>query len=150
MCSYAMQTRWRSKIAKQELRRRRAEARESGKLLQDKQALELRVKEMQSILETVQNQRNELKQQFKACLIKSCCNAVSLCLAFLPNCIIRNEAILCLFDISIDAGRLSRPWPFCIEGIQCRGAEANRECPAEATAKVLSRSLAALVILLMS
>ena len=45
--------------------RRRAEARESGKLLQDKQALESRVKEMQSILETVQNQRNELKQQFR-------------------------------------------------------------------------------------
>ena len=60
-----MQTRWRSKIAKQELRRRRAEARESGKLLQDKQALESRVKEMQAILETVQNQRNELKQQFR-------------------------------------------------------------------------------------
>ena len=60
------QTRWRSKIAKQELRRRRAEARESGKLLQDKQALELRVKEMQAILETVQNQRNDLKQQFRA------------------------------------------------------------------------------------
>ncbi|CAL5219117.1 g891 [Coccomyxa viridis] len=61
----ALQTRWRSKIAKQELRRRRAEARESGKLLQDKQALESRVKEMQAILETVQNQRNELKQQFR-------------------------------------------------------------------------------------
>ena len=60
------QTRWRSKIARQELRRRRAEARESGKLLQDKQALEARLKEMQSILETVQNQRNELKQQFRA------------------------------------------------------------------------------------
>ncbi len=105
---------------------------------------------MQSILETVQNQRNELKQQFKACLIKSCCNAVSLCLAFLPNCIIRNEGILCLFDISTDAGRLSRPWPSCIEGIQCRGAEANHGCPAEAMVKLLSRSLAVLVILFVS
>ncbi|CAL8460835.1 g366 [Coccomyxa elongata] len=61
----ALQTRWRSKLAKRELRRRRAEARESGKLLQDKQALEQRLKEMQAILETVQNQRNELKQLYK-------------------------------------------------------------------------------------
>lgn len=60
-----MQTRWRSKLAKKELRKRRAEARESGKLLQDKQALEHRLKEMQAILETVQNQRNELKQLYK-------------------------------------------------------------------------------------
>ena len=60
-----LQTRWRSKLAKRELRRRRAEARESGKLLQDKQALEHRLKEMQAILETVQNQRNELKQLYK-------------------------------------------------------------------------------------
>lgn len=59
------QTRWRSKVARAELRRRRAEARESGKLLQDKQALEVRLKEVQGILETVQNQRNELKQLFK-------------------------------------------------------------------------------------
>ena len=60
-----MQTRWRGKIAKAELRRRRAEARESGKLLQDKQALEGRLKEVQTVLETVQNQRNDLKQQFR-------------------------------------------------------------------------------------
>ena len=52
-------------MAKAELRRRRAEARESGKLLQDKQALERRLGELQAVLETVQNQRNELKQQFK-------------------------------------------------------------------------------------
>ena len=63
-CALA-QTRWRSKVAKAELRRRRAEARESGKLLQDKQALERRLGELQGVLETVQNQRNELKQQFK-------------------------------------------------------------------------------------
>lgn len=62
-----LQTRWRSKRAKKELRRRRQEARESGKLLQDKQALEVRLREMQAILETVQNQRNELKQLYKAC-----------------------------------------------------------------------------------
>ena len=68
VCSKAvldMQTRWRGKIARAELRRRRAEARESGKLLQDKQALEGRLKEVQTVLETVQNQRNDLKQQFR-------------------------------------------------------------------------------------
>ena len=52
-------------MAKAELRRRRAEARESGKLLQDKQALEGRLKEVQTVLENVQNQRNDLKQQFR-------------------------------------------------------------------------------------
>ena len=59
------QTRWRGKVARAELRRRRAEARESGKLLQDKQALEGRLKEVQTVLENVQNQRNDLKQQFR-------------------------------------------------------------------------------------
>lgn len=33
--------------------------------LQDKKALEDRLKEVQNILETVQNQRNELRQQYK-------------------------------------------------------------------------------------
>ncbi len=62
-------------MARAELRRRRAEARESGKLLQDKQALERRLGELQAVLETVQNQRNELRQQFKVCAValqKSC------------------------------------------------------------------------------
>ena len=52
-------------MARAELRRRRAEARESGKLLQDKQALEGRLKEVQTVLENVQKQRNDLKQQFR-------------------------------------------------------------------------------------
>ena len=42
------------------------QAREAGRLLQDKQALESRLKEMERILATVQDQRNELKQQYKA------------------------------------------------------------------------------------
>jgi len=44
----------------------RWQAREAGRLLQDKQALEGRLKEMARILATVQDQRNELKQQYKA------------------------------------------------------------------------------------
>ncbi|KAK9836002.1 hypothetical protein WJX81_005192 [Elliptochloris bilobata] len=60
-----LQSRWRGKRARRELRRRRAEAREAGRLLQDKQALEGRLREMERILATVQDQRNELKQQYK-------------------------------------------------------------------------------------
>ncbi|KAL0034959.1 hypothetical protein WJX79_002631 [Trebouxia sp. C0005] len=60
-----LQCAWRSKLARRELRQRRASQREAGKLLQDKKALEDRLKEVQNILETVQNQRNELRQQYK-------------------------------------------------------------------------------------
>lgn len=63
--SPSLQSLWRSRCARRELRRRRTEAREAGKLLQDKQALEVRVKEQQAVLETVQNQRNELRQQYR-------------------------------------------------------------------------------------
>ncbi|KAL4445379.1 hypothetical protein ABPG77_011204 [Micractinium sp. CCAP 211/92] len=59
------QSLWRGKLARRELRRRRQEAREAGKLLQDKQALESKLREMQNVLETVQGQRNELKQQYR-------------------------------------------------------------------------------------
>jgi len=41
------------------------EAREAGKLLQDKNALDEKLKETLVILETVQNQRNELRQLYK-------------------------------------------------------------------------------------
>ncbi len=60
-----LQSLWRGKLARRELRRRRQEAREAGKLLQDKQALESKLREMQNVLETVQGQRNELKQQYR-------------------------------------------------------------------------------------
>jgi len=60
-----VQTRWRVRVAKRELRRLRKEARESTKLLKDKRTLELRVQELQDIVNTVQNQRNELKQSLK-------------------------------------------------------------------------------------
>lgn len=56
---------WRVKLAKREVRKRRAEARESGKLLQDKKDLEQKLTEVQNILTNVQNQRNELRQQLR-------------------------------------------------------------------------------------
>lgn len=61
----SVQSLWRGKLARRELRRRRQEAREAGKLLQDKQALESKLREVQNVLETVQGQRNELRQQYR-------------------------------------------------------------------------------------
>ncbi|KAK9815009.1 hypothetical protein WJX73_004719 [Symbiochloris irregularis] len=61
----ALQCCWRRKLARKELRNRRAAAREAGKLLKDKNALEVRCKELQTLVETIQHQRNELKQAFK-------------------------------------------------------------------------------------
>ena len=61
----AAQCAWRCKLARRELRKRRTQSRESGKLLQDKQALEGKLREVQNILQTVQTQRNELRQQYK-------------------------------------------------------------------------------------
>ncbi|GAB4821968.1 hypothetical protein N2152v2_009014 [Parachlorella kessleri] len=61
----AAQCAWRSKAARKELRRRRQEAREAGKLLQDKQALEQKLRDVQNVLEVVQSQRNELRQQYR-------------------------------------------------------------------------------------
>jgi myosin-5 len=60
-----MQCCWRRKLARRELRRRKAEAREAVKLLQDKQALDVKLKEITAVLENVQNQRNELRQLYK-------------------------------------------------------------------------------------
>ena len=59
------QSLWRGRSARRELRRRRAEAREAGKLMQDKQALEAKLRDVQNVLETVQTQRNELRQQYR-------------------------------------------------------------------------------------
>jgi myosin V len=61
----AAQTAWRCKLAKREMRRRRAEARESTKLLQDKQALEGKLQEVQNVLANLKNQRSELRQQLR-------------------------------------------------------------------------------------
>lgn len=47
----------------------RAEAREAGKLMQDKRFLESKVAEMTGTLELVQNQRNELKQSYKVSVV---------------------------------------------------------------------------------
>lgn len=45
----------------------RMEAKEQGKLLQDKAALEVKLHEQVATLELVQTQRNELKQSYKVC-----------------------------------------------------------------------------------
>ena len=71
-CLLLLQSLWRAKAARRELRQRRTEAREAGKLLQDKQALEVRLREVQNVLETVQNQRNELRQQYR---VSGCASA---------------------------------------------------------------------------
>ena len=65
----ALQCCWRRKLARRELRARRQEAREAGKLLKDKAALDEKLKETLAILETVQNQRNELRQLYKVLLL---------------------------------------------------------------------------------
>ena len=61
----AAQGMWRCKLARRKLRALRAEAREAGKLMQDKRFLETKVAELTSTLELVQNQRNDLRQQFR-------------------------------------------------------------------------------------
>ena len=61
----AAQCAWRARLAKKELRRRRTEARETGKLMQDKQTLEKSLKEIKSVLENVKSQRNELRQALR-------------------------------------------------------------------------------------
>jgi chromosome segregation ATPase len=48
-----------------ELRHLKSEAREAGKLLEDKKALEAKLREVQGTLELVQGQRNELRQEVK-------------------------------------------------------------------------------------
>ncbi|GFR45863.1 hypothetical protein Agub_g7314 [Astrephomene gubernaculifera] len=60
-----VQSGYRIKVARRALRHLRQQAREGTKLLEDKKALEQKVHELQSMLETVQDQRNELRQQVK-------------------------------------------------------------------------------------
>ncbi|KAG2451764.1 hypothetical protein HYH02_003543 [Chlamydomonas schloesseri] len=62
----AIQSAHRVKVARKALRSLRQQAREGTKLLEDKKALEAKVAELQAMLETVQNQRNELRQQVKS------------------------------------------------------------------------------------
>ena len=47
------------------LKKLKAEAREARKLLADKKMLQDKVKELEKVLETVQNQRSDLKQQLR-------------------------------------------------------------------------------------
>jgi predicted nuclease with TOPRIM domain len=58
----------RCKHAKTALRGLKSEAREAGKLLEDKKALEQKLKEVQATLEMVQGQRNELREEVKKAL----------------------------------------------------------------------------------
>lgn len=60
------------------------EAKEQGKLLQDKAALEVKLHEQVATLELVQMQRNELKQSYKVCCSffyqgDACCSQLDLC-----------------------------------------------------------------------
>lgn len=71
-----LQCRWRQKLARRELRRRRTEAREATKLLQDKANLEGRMTELQTLVETLQGQRNELKQAYKVRVNSVCVHGV--------------------------------------------------------------------------
>ncbi|WIA40194.1 hypothetical protein OEZ86_013582 [Tetradesmus obliquus] len=57
---------FRCKRAVGELRHLKSEAREAGKLLEDKKALEAKLREVQGTLELVQGQRNELRAEVKA------------------------------------------------------------------------------------
>ncbi|WPT16300.1 Myosin-11 [Picochlorum sp. SENEW3] len=59
------QSLWRAKMSRAEVARRRMEARESGKLMKDKEALESKLEKLRVISETVTNQRNDLRKQLK-------------------------------------------------------------------------------------
>jgi myosin-5 len=52
---------WRRKVARRKLRTLRAEARESGKLLQDKERLEGQLKEMQGVVAAMQSSRADAR-----------------------------------------------------------------------------------------
>jgi len=59
------QSLWRARLARAEVSRRRVAARESGKLMQDKENLEKKVLNLQELSENLKNQRNELRKQLK-------------------------------------------------------------------------------------
>ena len=59
------QSLWRARLARAEVARRRVAARESGKLMQDKENLERKVATLQELAENLKNQRNDLRKQLK-------------------------------------------------------------------------------------
>jgi myosin-5 len=59
------QSMWRRRLARAEVARRRVAARESGKLMQDKENLEKKVTNLQELSENLKNQRNDLRKQLK-------------------------------------------------------------------------------------
>lgn len=56
---------WRAKLAKSKVNELKIAARESGKLMQDKENLERRIEKLQSVSDTLKNQRNDLRNQLK-------------------------------------------------------------------------------------
>ena len=56
---------WRAKLARRELSKRRIASRESENLLKDKQALELKVMNLEQVLEKIKNQRDGLRKQLR-------------------------------------------------------------------------------------
>lgn len=61
-----VQCAWRSKVARKELRARRADARNTGKLMEDKANLEKQLKDMQVIVAKMQEGRKEDRDKMKA------------------------------------------------------------------------------------
>ena len=56
---------WRAKKAKQALRQLRLEARQAASLLKDKKALETKMKDIEQVVENLQEQKTELRAQLK-------------------------------------------------------------------------------------
>lgn len=61
-----VQCAWRSKVARKELRARKADARNTGKLMEDKANLEKQLKDMQVIVAKMQDGRKEDRDKMKA------------------------------------------------------------------------------------
>lgn len=61
----AAQSAWRAKMARRELVALRIASRESGKLMKDKEALELKVSELYALVEKVKGQRDDLRSKLK-------------------------------------------------------------------------------------
>ncbi len=59
------QSLWRARLARAEVAKRRVAARESGKLMQDKENLERKVTTLHELSENLKNQRNDLRKQLK-------------------------------------------------------------------------------------
>ena len=59
------QSMWRAKLARAKVAKLKIAARESGKLMKDKENLEKRIEKLQTLSDTLKNQRNDLREQLK-------------------------------------------------------------------------------------